>query len=468
MSNPQHVPTPSAGASDDTLENLTNASPEGIASRLIKMHPADAAPTFRRLLPEKAAQVARHLSPQTSASLLRELHPALAASVCAGMDTSTASRILAELAPDDRVDILDHVPAELRGELVQKLDNSKAAEVRRLEVYPADSAGGIMTTEAIALPEMVTVEQAVAELRRIGKEVQQVYYVYAVDASNRLSGVLSMRDLIFAAPEQPLRAIRKPDVISVPASMDQEQVARVLRRHGYLALPVVDNHQTLLGVITADDLADVAEEEATEDIQKIGGTEALHAPYFDVGLASMLRKRGGWLSALFLGELLTATAMGFFESTIQRAAVVALFVPLIISSGGNSGSQATTILIRSLALGEVVLRDWWRVVLRELTTGVILGLLLGFIGAVRILLWHYLGWHDYGGHPYRMAATIWISLSAVVAFGSVIGSMLPLIMHRVGVDPASASAPFVATLVDVTGLVIYFLIAIAILGGTVL
>jgi magnesium transporter len=468
MSNPQHVPAPSTGASEDELENVINASPERIASRLVGMQPPDAAPAFRRLPPEISAQVAQHLSPRTSASLLRELHPALAASVCAEMDPSTASRILAEMAPDDRVDILDHIPTKLREQLIRELDDSKAAEVRRLEMYPADSAGGIMTTEAIALPEMVTAEQAVAELRRIGKEVEQTYYVYAVDASNRLTGVLSMRDLIFAAPDQPLHAIRKPDVISVPASMDQEQVARVLRRHGYLALPVVDSHQTLLGVITADDLADVAEEEATEDIQKIGGTEALHAPYFDVGLASMLRKRGVWLSALFLGELLTATAMGFFESTIQRAAVVALFVPLIISSGGNSGSQATTILIRSLALGDVLLRDWWRIILRELTTGVILGLFLGFLGAVRILLWHYFGWHDYGGHPYRMAATIWVSLSAVVAFGTVIGSMLPLIMHRVGVDPASASAPFVATLVDVTGLVIYFLIAIAILSGTVL
>jgi magnesium transporter len=292
--------------------------------------------------------------------------------------------------------------------------------------------------------------------------------VYTVDASGRLTGVLSMRDLIFAPPDQPLESIKSADVIRVPVSMDQEEVAGVLRRYGLLALPVVDDEGRLLGVITSDDLADVAEEEATEDIQKIGGTQALHAPYFEVGFASMLRKRGGWLAVLFLGEMLTATAMGLFESHIQQAAMIALFVPLIISSGGNSGSQATTIIIRSLALREIVLRDWWRVCGRELTTGIVLGLFLGLIGAARVALWYHLGWHDYGGHPYRMAVTIWISLTGVVGFGSAVGSMLPMIMHRVGLDPASASAPFVATLVDVTGLVIYFMIAIALLSGTVL
>jgi len=277
-----------------------------------------------------------------------------------------------------------------------------------------------------------------------------------------------MRDLIFAPPNQPLSVIQRTGVVSVPVATDQEEVARVLRRHGYLAVPVVDDEGRLLGVVTSDDLADVAEEEATEDIQKIGGTEALHAPYFEVGFLSMLRKRGGWLAVLFFGEMLTATAMGFFEAEIRRAAMVALFVPLIISSGGNSGSQATTIIIRSLALREIVPRDWLRIAARELTTGLVLGVVLGLIGALRVALWYHFGWHGYGGHPYRMAATIWLSLTGVVAFGSAVGSMLPIVMHRLRLDPASASAPFVATLVDVTGLVIYFTIAIAILRGTVL
>ncbi|MGB7160111.1 MAG: magnesium transporter [Tepidisphaeraceae bacterium] len=468
MSNARHSPDTSASVGGDPLGDLMVASTEEIASYLEDAHPADAAAVLRRLPRERGAEVAEYLDPRTAGLLLREMHPALAASVVAEMEPPEASVVLSEMAPDDRVDILNHVPAELREELIRELDTREAAEVRRLASYPADSAGGIMTTEAVALNETITAEQAVAELRRIGEEVEQVYYVYAVDASGRLTGVLSMRDLIFAPPDQPLGVIKRADVVTVPVAMDQEEVARVLRRHGYLALPVVDDDHRLLGVITSDDLADVAEEEATEDIQKIGGTQALHAPYFEVGLASMLRKRGGWLSVLFLGEMLTATAMGFFESEIQRAAMVALFVPLIISSGGNSGSQATTIVIRSLALREIALRDWWRICSRELTTGVILGLFLGLIGALRITLWYYFGWHDYGGHPYRMAATIWISLAGVVTFGSAVGSMLPMVMHRVGLDPASASAPFVATLVDVTGLVIYFMVAIAILSGTVL
>jgi magnesium transporter len=450
------------------LKNWAVASTEEVASSLEDAHPADAAPVLGRLSRERAAQVSEYLDPRTAGSLFREMHPALAASVIAEMEELEASMVLAEMEPDDRVDILNHLPAEIREQLVRELDAREAAEVRRLSSYPGDVAGGIMTTEAVSLPEAMTAEQAVAELRRIGQEVEQIHYVYAVDASGRLSGVLSMRDLIFAPPNQSLAAMKRADVVRVPANMDQEEVASVLRRYGYLALPVVDDENRLLGIITADDLVDVAEEEATEDIQKIGGTEALNAPYFEVGLASMLRKRGGWLAVLFFGEMLTATAMGFFELEIQRAAMVALFVPLIISSGGNSGSQATTIIIRSLALREIMLRDWWRIAARELTTGLVLGVFLGLIGALRVVLWYHFGWHDYGGHPYRMAATIWISLVGVVALGAFVGSMLPMIMHRLRLDPASASAPFVATLVDVTGLVIYFLIAIAILRGTVL
>ena len=468
MSNSKQVPVTSPAESADTLGNLLAATPEQLASHLGGVHPADAVTVLGRLPRDRAADVAEHLNPHTAALLLREMHPALAASVCAHMEPRGAAKVLSEMAPDDRVDILNHVPAGLRERVIEELSVPEADEVRRLASYPADSAGGIMTTEAVALPETMSAEHAVAELRRIGQEVEQVYYVYAVDASRRLTGVLSIRDLIFARPHQPLVLIKRTDVVSVPAGMDQEEVARVLRRHDYLALPVVDDDNKLLGIITADDLADVAEEEATEDIQKIGGTQALHAPYFEVGFSSMLRKRGGWLSVLFFGEMLTATAMGFFEAQIQRAAMVALFVPLIISSGGNSGSQATTIIIRSLALREIMLRDWWRIAARELTTGLVLGLFLGLIGALRVVLWYHFGWHEYGGHPYRMAATIWVSLIGVVAFGSTVGSMLPMIMHRLRLDPASASAPFVATLVDVTGLVIYFMIAIAIFRGTVL
>lgn len=468
MGDPNPVPTNSPPPPEVALGDPDAATERQIASALEDKHPADAAAFIRTLSRPRAVEILQHVEWKTTARLLRELHPTLAASLLQEIGQLRASRVLSQMQPDDRVDILHHLPAEFRDQVIRELGTRHAEEVRRLAPYPADSAGGIMTTEAISLPVSMTVEEATAELRRIGQKVEQIYYVYAIDTAGRLAGVLSTRDLIFAPPDQPLATAIRTGVVSVPVDMDQEEVARILRRHAYLALPVIDADARLLGIITADDLADVAEEEATEDIQKIGGTAALHAPYFDVGLGQMLRKRGGWLAILFLGEMLTATAMGFFEAQIHQAAMIALFVPLIISSGGNSGSQATTIIIRSLALREITPGDWWRIAARELRTGLILGLLLGVIGAVRIVLWYHSGWHDYGGHPYRMAATILASLLGVVAFGSVVGSMLPMIMHRLRLDPASASAPFVATLVDVTGLIIYFTMAVLILGGTVL
>jgi magnesium transporter len=292
--------------------------------------------------------------------------------------------------------------------------------------------------------------------------------VYVVDRHGKLVGVLSMRDLILAKPQTPLSRIMRREVLSVTGMTDQEQVARLMRERDLLALPVRTDDGRLIGLITVDDIVDVADEEATEDIQKLGGSEALPAPYLEVSFASMIRKRGGWLSALFLGEMLTATAMGFFEKEIARAVVLALFVPLIISSGGNSGSQAATIVVRSLALAELRLQDSWRVFRRELRTGLTLGLWLGLIGFARVTLWQRVGWFDYGEHYVLLGLTVAASLVGVVTFGSLVGSMLPFLLRRVGLDPATSSAPFVATLVDVTGLVMYFSVAMLILRGTLL
>jgi magnesium transporter len=249
--------------------------------------------------------------------------------------------------------------------------------------------------------------------------------------------------------------------------MDQEALGRLFANSRFLAIPIVDDERRLKGIVTLDDIVDVVQEEATEDIQRIGGMDALDAPYLQIGLGRMLRKRAGWLSALFLGEMLTATAMGYFEDEIARAVVLALFVPLIISSGGNSGSQATTLVIRAMALGEVKLRDWWRVVRREAFAGIGLGAILGAIGMTRILLWEGL-FHTYGEHAFLVALTVGLSLIGVVLWGTLSGSMLPFVLRRIGFDPASASAPFVATLVDVSGLVIYFSVATVILRGTLL
>jgi magnesium transporter len=266
----------------------------------------------------------------------------------------------------------------------------------------------------------------------------------------------------------PITEVMHTDVISVPDTMDQRAVAHLIAQHDFHALPVVDAQGRMEGIVTVDDIVDVVQRAATEDIQKLGGMEALDAPYLQVNVLSMIKKRAGWLSALFLGEMLTATAMSFFEKEIARAVVLALFVPLIISSGGNSGSQATSLIIRSLALRELRLRDWFRVFRREILSGLALGSLLGFIGFIRIVLWEKLGLTEYGAHYMLVALTVWFSLIGVVMFGTLAGSMLPFVLRRLGFDPATASAPFVATLVDVTGLCIYFTVALMILRGTLL
>lgn len=346
-------------------EPRTNQSElEGIEA----LSPPDGANVLADLPREESAELAGRSNPVQVGRMLATMHPRLAATIVTRMEPAKASRVLSFMRPDDRVDVLETIPFALREQLIREMPPSDADEVRRLERYPPDTAGGIMTTDVTALPANLTVDQAIADLRVRKDEQEPLYYAYTVDGDGRLVGVVSMRDLILSSPTTSFSAIVAPAVM-VPDDSDQEEVARLLRKHGYLALPVVDADNHLLGLITADDVADVTEEEATEDIQKLGGSEALDAPYFSVGFLSMLRKRGVWLTVLFVGEMLSATAMGYFEHEIARAVLLALFVPLIISSGGNSGSQAATIIVRSLALGELATRDWWRVLLREARTG---------------------------------------------------------------------------------------------------
>ncbi|MEB2285713.1 MAG: magnesium transporter [Polyangiaceae bacterium UTPRO1] len=372
------------------------------------------------------------------------------------------------LAPDDVADLLQEAPAEDRAALLGLLDPATRGEVTGLLAYAEDQAGGLMNPHYARLRPEMSVAEVLAYLHRFAREHSDgVYYAYVLDADLRLLGTVSFRELFAADPLQRVRDVMRPDPVTVPENLDQEEVSKLFAAHHFLALPVVDALGRMKGVVTIDDVVDVVREEATEDIQKIGGTEALGAPYLAVGFPSMIRKRAGWLSALFLGELLTATAMGRYEDEIARAVVLALFVPLIISSGGNSGSQATTLVIRAMALGEVGLRDWWRVIRRELASGLVLGCILAVIGLVRILVWQSV-FHAYGTHYALVAATVGLSLIGVVTFGTLAGSMLPFVLRRLGFDPASASAPFVATLVDVTGLVIYFTVASVVLRGTLL
>ncbi|MFN8545628.1 MAG: magnesium transporter [Candidatus Binatia bacterium] len=372
------------------------------------------------------------------------------------------------LAPDDAADVIQAAPEEERDGLLALLDEPTRLEVSALLKYAEDDAGGLMNPRYARLRPEMRVDEAISYLRRQARErLETIYYVYVLDAEQRLLGVVTFRELFAASPERTVADIMHTDVVTAEEEMDQEALSRLFADTNFLAIPVVDKEGRVKGIVTVDDIVDVVQEEATEDIQKFGGMAALDAPYLDIGFWRMLRKRAGWLSALFIGEMLTATAMGRFEDDIARAVVLALFVPLIISSGGNSGSQASTLVVRALALGEVKLRDWWRVVRREFAAGVALGTILAVIGFIRILTWQAM-FHTYGDHYLLIACTVAGSLVGVVTWGTLAGSMLPLGLRQLGFDPASASAPFVATLVDVSGIVIYFTVASLLLRGILL
>ncbi len=371
------------------------------------------------------------------------------------------------LAPDDATDLIQELPEEMRAEVLNLVDETGRREITALLAYKEDEAGGLMSPRFPRVRPDMLVAEAIRYVRQQSQVVEAVHYIYVLDSAQHLLGVVALRNLFVSPGDKKVSEIMETELVTVPAEMDQEAVSRLFTQHRWSALPVVDETGRMKGVVTVDDILDVSQEEATEDIQKLGGTEALDAPYPDVPLREMIRKRAGWLMILFVGEMFTATAMSAFEDEIARAVVLALFIPLIISSGGNSGSQATTLIIRAIALGELKLADWWRVFLREVVTGTALGLILASIGMARILLWPNRS-DIYTEHYLLVAFTVASSLIGVVLFGSIIGSMLPFLLRKLKLDPASASAPMVATLVDVTGLVIYFSCARIWLHGTLL
>jgi len=390
------------------------------------------------------------------------------AQILVGLPAGQRRAWLRTLAPDDAADVLQELEADERAELFALLDEPMRSEVSALLAYAEDDAGGLMSPRFARVRVDMRVDEAIRYLRRQARDqIETLYYAYVLDSEQVLLGVCSFRELFAAAPGTPIGEILSDDPVVVGEEMDQEAVARLFQRHGFIALPVVDARGRMKGIVTIDDIVDVVQEEATEDAQKFGGMAALDAPYFQTDFWSMVKKRAGWLALLLVGEMTTASAMGHFEDQIARAVVLTLFVPLIISSGGNSGSQASTLIIRAMALGEVKLRDWWRIVQRELASGVTLGVILAAIGALRIVLWQ-VAFSSYGAHAGLIATTVGLSLLGVVVWGTLIGSMLPFVLRRFGLDPASASAPLVATLVDVVGLVLYFEVAQVVLGGTLL
>jgi magnesium transporter len=371
------------------------------------------------------------------------------------------------LAPDDAADLIQESSINGRESLLDLLDDATRQDARALLAYREDVAGGLMNPRFARLRPEASIDEAITYLRQQLSHVETIYYAYVLDEGQHLVGVVSLKSLVAAESNKTVKDVMTAKLYQVSEVTDQEEIAHLLSVHGIQAIPVVDAQGCMKGIVTADDLIDVLREEDTADMQKIGGMESLDGPYLETGFLALLRKRAGWLVVLFLGEMLTATAMAHYEHQIEAAVVLALFIPLLISSGGNSGSQATTLIIRAMALGELRLGDWWRVIRRELAAGVALGCLLGVIGFGRIVIWQAVA-KSYGEHYLLVASTIALSLLGVVTFGTVAGSMLPFILRRCGLDPASASAPFVATLVDVTGIIIYFTVAKLILTGTLL
>lgn len=420
------------------------------------LSPAERIKHFCELPRAQAEDFFFELSQSDQAEILRMLSPG---------DRRSWIRLL---EPDDVADLIQETAAEEHEELLNLLDTTTRNEVNALLLYAEDVAGGLMNPRFARLRQEMTVGEAISYLQRQSREqAELISYAYVIDAEQRLVGMVSFRDLCAAESTNKVQDVMVTQVITVSDQMDQEEIGRLFREHNLMAVPVVDDNGRMKGIVTIDDIVYVVEEEATEDIQKLGGTEALSAPYLRVGFFELVGKRGIWLTVLFVGEMLTATAMAYFEKEIARAVVLAVFVPLIISSGGNAGSQASTLVIRAIALGEVKLRDWWRVVGREILVGIALGFILGVIGFGRVIAWQaFFG--TYGAAYIQLGFTIAVSLIGVVMWGTIAGSLLPFILKRCGTDPATASTPFVATLVDVTGLVIYFTSASIFLRGTLL
>ncbi|HEY0970687.1 MAG TPA: magnesium transporter [Gemmatimonadales bacterium] len=450
---------------------LLEESPASVGVETEEMHPRDLADVVEAMPEERVAELLAALPAERAAEVMEYLDERLRTSVLEQMTAHEAATIVVEMTPDDRADILDELAEETAEEILLAIPAEDRLITERLLAYEPDTAGGLMTTDFLSVSADITVDEALVRVRALARQGRQemIYAIYVTDPEGRLAGVMSLRELL-AAPEGTLVSdVAWEEVVSVNADADQADVARLTAEYDIIAVPVVDDDHRLLGLVTVDDVIDAIEEEQTEDVQKLGGMEALDEPYLDIGFFGIIRKRVVWLCVLFVGSLLTAAVIGRFQGALESALVLSLFIPLIISSGGNSGSQATSLIIRAMALEEVTLADWWRVARRELGSGLVLGVVLGVLGFLRVIVWHFMGWtpepYEY---PWRLALTIGGALVGVVTFGSLAGSMLPFALRRLGLDPASASAPFVATLVDVTGLMIYFGIALMLLSGYLL
>ncbi len=417
--------------------------------------------------PEYEDRIIANLSIHRAASTFKILDFPTQKRIVAELPSFKTAELLNELQADDRTDFLEDLPKDVLRELIKLLDPDERKITLALLGYPEDSVGRLMTPDYVYVYEYNTVSDVFDIIRKFAKNTETIDVIYVINEQGHLLDDLRIKEFILAAPDKQVNELMDERVIALNANDDQEHANQVFKMNNRVALPVVDDNNVLLGIITIDDILWVAQEEFSEDMQKMGGTEALNEPYLEMPLLKLFRKRIGWLVVLFIGEMLTATAMGFFQDEIAKAVVLALFVPLIISSGGNSGSQASTLIIQAMAVGEIGLSDWWRVLRREIVSGLLLGAILGIIGFTRVAVWQQFT-DIYGIHWLYIALTVGISLVGVVLWGTLSGSMLPMLLKKLGADPAVSSAPFVATLVDVTGLIIYFSVAYLFLRGILL
>jgi magnesium transporter len=418
--------------------------------------------------PEYEARIIANMAIHRAASVFKILDISQQKDIVKELPSSKTAELLNELPADDRTDFLEELPKAAIRDLIKLLDPDERKITLSLLGYPEDSVGRLMTPDYVYVYAHNTVEEVFSTLRRYARNSETIDVIYVIDETGLLIDDLRIRDVILATPDKKVDEIIDGRVVSLNVNDDQENAQQVFKMNNRVALPVVDENNILLGIVTIDDMLWVANEEFSEDMQKMGGTEALNEPYLDIPIFKLFKKRVSWLVVLFLGEMLTATAMGYFEDEIAKAVVLALFVPLIISSGGNSGSQASTLIIQAMAVGEITISDWWRVFRRELISGMLLGTVLGIIGFVRVAVWHSIVPQIYGPHWMMIASTVGFSLIGVVLWGTLSGSMLPIFLKKLGADPAVSSAPFVATLVDVTGLIIYFSFAYLFLQGLLL
>lgn len=440
------------------LEETLRQDPAAAALLAEELHSADLAELVDGLPDDSAVLMMGALPIATAAAVLDAMEGTRRAEVFQRLDRSLAATIAEGMSADERADLFQSLPEDVRADVLSRMPRDTSLDVRELLRYPENTAGGRMTTDYVALPPQLTVERAIDEVRRIAADKETIDEVYTVDPNGTLLGAVSLRDLVLARAGQPLSAVMDPDVVSVPPEMDQEELAQLFDRYDLLVVPVVDQSRKLLGIVTVDDVVTVLKQEQAEDIQKLGAVQPTEEGYFQTDFWTFVRKRAGWLIVIFMGEILTASVLEHYEAVRRAFIAIEVFVPLIISSGGNTGSQASSLVIRGLALGELGVADTFRIVWRELRMGLVLGGVLGGIGVIRAL---FVGHSGHGG----LWAAVGLALVAVVTFGSVIGAALPLIIKRLGFDPAVSSGPFIASLVDVIGIVIYLKIAISVLGG---